>query len=444
MSQNERLALIIGADLYLIRACLRNSIKPVVVHGPGLHDWGFIEIPSEVETVFAEDTSSVESVLFSLHRAGLADREFICIHTGDEKALVTVAALAKVLGISVAVDTDVALRFRDKWLQKKTLSEAGIEVAKFHLIEDVYHPDLAGIADFDKAVLKPIAGAGARNTSVVQGREELIAKCAEYSRSGMPQRTFVLEEFMPGDEWIVDGVVFDGELRFFSVSTYGEPCLSTVELNRALQVEVLDPIIDAGVYELARSVAENTLQTLGLHRGVFHMELFYQAETGKLVFGECAARTGGILQPEIVEAKFGVDLAVAAICCAAGIDPQIEPSIRPDTVGSTYLNNRPGILVGYPSPAEVRALPGVEYLRLELPYGFRMADALASTTEAVGSVVLSGSTKEEFRSRRDFLAQWFDERLVVVPAHATNRELREWQRANWPDSVSSFSTYSDD
>lgn len=443
MSQNQPSALIIGADPYLIRACLRMDIKPVVVHGPGLFDWGFIEIPDGVETFFAEDTSSVESVLFGLHRAGLGAREFSCVHTGDEYALVTVAALGKVLGASISVEPDVAVRFRDKWLQKRTLTEAGIAVAKSHLIEDIHHLDPATVEEFDRAVLKPIAGAGTMNTSIVEGRAGLMSKCAEHRRKGTSQRTFVLEEFMPGDEWIADGVVFDGELQFLSVSTYGEPCLNTVDFNRALQVEVFDPLGDAAAYELARSVVEPALRALGLRRGTFHMELFHQPDTGRLVFGECAARTGGLLQPELIEAKFGLDMAVAGLRCAAGDDPRIEPSVRPDTVGSTYLNNRPGVLVSYPTPAEVLALPGVEYLRLELPYGFRMADGLASTTEAVGQVVLSGHTREEFRSRRDSLTKWFDDRLVVVPAHASYPELRRWQKENWPDSFSSFSTYSD-
>ncbi|MGW6913307.1 ATP-grasp domain-containing protein [Kitasatospora sp. NPDC054939] len=444
MSQNQPSALIIGADPYLIRACLRNGITPVVVHGPGVHDWGFIRIPDGVETVFAEDTSSVESVLFGLHRAGLADRAYRFVHTGDEMALVTVAALGSVLDAPVAVEADVAVRFRDKWLQKQTLAAAGIEVAASRLIEDIHHLDPATVEDFDRAVLKPVAGAGTKNTSVVEGRAALITRCAELRDRGVPQRTFVLEEFVPGDEWIVDGVVHDGELRFFSVSTYGEPCLSTVDENRALRVEVLDPDQDAAAYRLARSVAEPALRALGLRRGTFHMELFHQSDTGRLVFGECAARTGGLLQPELVEAKFGVDLAVAGIRCAAGTDPRVEPSVRPGTVGSTYLNNRPGILVGYPTPAEVRALPGVEYLRLELPYGFRMADALGSTTEAVGQVVLHGRTREEFRDRRDSLARWFDERLIVVPAHASYPELRRWQQEHWPESVSTFGTYADD
>ncbi len=444
MSKNQASALIIGADPYLIRACLRNEIRPVVVYGPGLHNWGFIQIPSEVETIFAEDTSSVESVLSSLHRAGLADREFVCIHTGDEMALVAVAALAKVLDISVAVDTHVALLFRDKWLQKKTLSAVGVDVAKSQVIEDIYHPDLAGIADFDKAVLKPIAGAGTRNTSVVQGREGLIEACEEYRRLGVLQRTFVLEEFMAGNEWMVDGVVFDGELQFLSVGTYAEPCLTALNSNRGLQLERFDPTADAGFYDLARPVVEAALRALGLNRGVFHMELFYQEETGKLVFGECAARTGGGLIHESVEYKFGVDLSEAAIRCAAGVDPQVKPSIRPEVVSTIFLSSRPGVLVGYPSPAEVGALSGVEYVRLEYPYGFHFADAVGDTAEGVGQVMLSGSTREELRKRRDFLTQWFDERLVVVPAHATNQELRSWQKTNWPESASSFSTYSND
>ncbi|AWS43624.1 hypothetical protein [Streptosporangium sp. 'caverna'] len=144
-----------------------------------------------------------------------------------------------------------------------------------------------------------------------------------------------------------------------------------------------------------------------------------------------------------MEYKFGVDLGEAAVLCTAGIDPQIKPLVRPETVGSTFLASRPGILMEYPSPAEVWALPGVEHVRLELPYGARMADA-ADTIAGVGQVVVSGSTREEFHSRCDFLTQWFDERLVVAPAEATNQDLRAWQKTHWPESASFFPTYSND
>ncbi|KQV13812.1 acetyl-CoA carboxylase biotin carboxylase subunit family protein [Kitasatospora sp. Root107] len=441
MSEDQPSALLVGTDVYAMRACLRTGIKPYVVHGPHLNDWGSMELPEGAVGIFAEDPTSIESILFSLRRAGATEREFLFVQTSDEEALVTVAALAKVLDLPTPVEADIALHFRDKWLQKQIVSAAGVDVAASQVIEDIQHLDPAGLADFGRAVLKPLAGAGTRNTSVVGSREELVATCQEYRRRGVPQRTFVLEEFITGDEWMVDGVVFDGELQFLSVGSYVEPCLTAVDSNRVLQLERFDPTADAGVYDLARPVVAAALRALGLRRGVFHMELFHQQDTGRLVFGECAARTGGGLIHESVEYKFGVDLGAAAIRCAAGVDPQVEPKVRPDSVSTIFLAGRPGTLIGRPSPAEIRALPGVEHVRLDLPYGFRMADSVADTTEGVGQVMLSGRTREEVRERREFLTQWFDERLTVVPTHADYPELRRWQQANWPDSVSPFGTY---
>lgn len=442
MSQEEPSALVVGTDPYAIRACLRNGITPYVVHGPHLNDWGYMQLPDGAVGIFTEDPTSIESILFSLNRTGANEKRFRFLQTSDEESLVTVAALARILDLPTAVEVDVAPLFRDKWQQKQIIAAAGLDVGGSTVIEDIHHLDLSALPEFDKAVLKPIAGAGTRNTSVVRGHLELVATCDEYRRDGVPQRTFVLEEFTSGDEWMADGVVFDGELQFLSVGSYVEPCLTAVDANRVLQLERFDPTDDAHAYVLARPVVTAALKALGLKRGVFHMELFHQEDTGRLLFGECAARTGGGLISESVEFKFGVDLGDAAIRCAEGIDPQVKPSIRPESVSSIFLANRPGTLVGYPSLDEVRALAGVEHVRLDLPYGFQMGDAVQDTTQCVGQVLLSGRTREEVRSRRDFVTRWFDERLVVVPAHATYPELRRWQEANWPDTASHFGTYS--
>ncbi|MBD0695418.1 hypothetical protein [Streptomyces sp. CBMA123] len=439
--QDRPSALLIGTDAYAMRACLRNGITPYVVHGPHLNDWGYLTLPDGAVGVFAEDPTSIESILLALRRTGAADHPFRFLQTSDEEALVTAAALARILGLPTAVDADTAPNFRDKWLQKQLVAAAGLDVGGSWVIEDIHHLDPSAVPEFDQAVLKPIAGAGTRNTSVVRGRGDLIATCAEYRRRGVPQRTFVLEEFTPGEEWMADGVVFDGELRFLSVGTYLEPCLTAVDANRVLQLERFDPTEDAPAFALARPVVAAALRALGLRQGVFHMELFHQPDTGRLLFGECGARTGGGLISESVEFKFGVDLGEAAIRCAEGIDPDLKPSVRPESVSTLFLANRPGILVGYPSPDEIRALPGVEHVRLDLPYGFRTGDAVEDTTQGVGQVMLSGRTREEVGSRREFLTRWFDERLVVVPAHATYPELRGWQQANWPGTASTFRTY---
>jgi biotin carboxylase len=257
---------------------------------------------------------------------------------------------------------------------------------------------------------------------VIRSREDLAAAGAAMRRDRAPARTFVLEEFVDGAEWAVDGVVFDGTLQFLSVAAYSQPCLIVVSSGSVMRIET-------------------ALGALGLRSGVFHMELFVPADGRPPVFGECAARPGGALLHEMVEYKFGVALGRAAVMTTAGIDPTITPSIRCETVGAVFLPSKPGVIVSYPTPAEVAALPGVEYVRLECPYGSRVDEHSANSSEGIGQVMLSGRTLEEFRDRCAFLTGWFDERVLAVPPEASPAELRVWQAAHWPDTETRFTPY---
>jgi biotin carboxylase len=256
---------------------------------------------------------------------------------------------------------------------------------------------------------------------VIRSREDLAAAGAAMRRDRAPARTFVLEEFVDGAEWAVDGVVFDGTLQFLSVAAYSQPCLTVVSSGSVMRIENLDPAGSAAAYDLVRPTVETALGALRLRSGVFHMELFVPADGRPPVFGECAARPGGALLHEMVEYKFGVALGRAAVMTTAGIDPTITPSIRCETVGAVFLPSKPGVIVSYPTPAEVAALPGVEYVRLECPYGSRVDEHSANSSEGIGQVMLSGRTLEEFRDRCAFLTGWFDERVLAVPPEASRQ-----------------------
>lgn len=70
-----------------------------------------------------------------------------------------------------------------------------------------------------------------------------------------------------------------------------------------------------------------------------------------------------------------------------------------------------------------------------------LKESLAETWQRVGRVLVTGSTPEEFRARRDGVVRWFDERLVVVPPGVSPAELRTWQAAHWPDTDSRLDAY---
>lgn len=163
------------------------------------------------------------------------------------------------------------------------------------------------------------------------------------------------------------------------------------------------------------------------------MELFHDAETGTLTFGECAARRGGALVHEEVQAKFGVHLGEGALFGALGRKPEIEVKVRPETIGGTYLMGRPGTLFHCPSPKDMSALDGVEYVRVESAFGASLSSAVGSTNVRIAQVLVSASSEEALLRRFEELRVWFDERLLIAPSGPMSG-LRAWQRENWPDA----------
>ncbi|MGW5401761.1 hypothetical protein [Streptomyces sp. NPDC003952] len=422
--------LIVGLDRYGMRACVRLGLDTTVICGAASWDEGHIAVPDEVTVLLVDDHTSPEAVLMALDRAGLTGPAFDAVYTTDEDSLVMVGLLARHLGLPFT-PPDIAVRFRDKSVQKREIRAAGIATAGAEVIEDVH--DVAAIdrLPFERAVLKPVAGAATERTSVVTSAAELHRRGDEYRRQATPQRTFVLEQFVRGEEWIADGVLYQGELLFHALGRYGDPCLTAVDTGTPLHFRHFDPAADAWAHDLALPVIKASLEALGLRDGMFHLELFHDPDTGTLTFGECAARRGGALVQEVVQAKFNVDLAECAIQLALGRRPELDVKIRPAVVGGAYLTAGAGLLLDCPSAAEVSALPGVEFVRIERPVG-EHAPEVAGTGQRVGQFMVMADSAEELQGRFAEVWDWFRTRLVVVPDGLKGRELRALQEVLRP------------
>ncbi|MFI8106526.1 acetyl-CoA carboxylase biotin carboxylase subunit family protein [Streptomyces sp. NPDC086023] len=431
-NDNRPLVLLLGSARYTVEACVRLGIDAVIVSGARENDAG-LAAHGQPTVLRVDDQASPEAVLGALHRAGLAQRTFDAVVTSDEFALVTAGLIAEHLGCR-AIDARTALRFRDKYLQKALVAEAGIDTARVRVIEDVH--DVSAVTELPStsAVLKPVAGASTRLTAVVDSVAELHELSHRYRAAGTSERTFVLEEFIGGEEWIADGIVFDGEVLFWSLGAYGDPCLTALDEGVPLWMRRIDPDTEQWRYEKAEPVVLGALRALGLTHGVFHMELFHDPVTGRLAFGECGARRGGAFIQEEVQAKFGVDLGEAMLLCALGRRPELNVKVRPGIVGAAYLPGRPGVLIDLPSAADLMALPGVAYARVEVPVGTVWSGGAAGTDQRAAQILAVAGSEAELRQRFAEARQWFDERLIVAPHPATPRELRSWQRNTWPQS----------
>ncbi len=421
----------LGTDRYTMRACVEHGIDAVVICGPAGRDNGFVPVPEGLRALPVDEQSGVDAIMTALHRAGLGRHRFTGIQTSDEWALIPASLLAPHLGCEF-LDPATAVRFRDKSLQKHRVRSAGLKTARVTVVDDIH--DVSGIEElpYPKAVLKPIAGAATMHTSVIGSVADLRARSEACRRAKSAQRTFVIEEFIAGDEWVADGFVFDGELEFCSIGTYADPCLVAVDRNLPGSIRRFDPERDEACFSRSLPVVRGVLRALGLRSGVFHMELFHDQETGEITFSECAARRGGGMIHEELQAKFGVNLGESAVLCAIGRRPEPPAKVDPRVIGGAYLQGHPGILVRCPTPAEVTERPGVLFARIERPYGMRLAGELTGTNDRLGQILLAADSEAEFTRLLAEVRAWFGERVVVIPEGATNRELRAWQREHWP------------
>jgi biotin carboxylase len=422
--------LLVGADPYLMRACGDLGVDAVVVSGPSARDAG-VPIPASVRSVFVEDQRSPEAVLAGLYRAGLGAHRFDAVVSVAEYALVFAAVLARVLECR-GPDPATAVRLRDKWLQKELVRGAGLATARTLVIEDIHLPETLPELPWERAVLKPVTGVGTRLTTVVRDQAGLRSAAASFARRDRRTRTFILEEFIEGEEWLVDGLVRDGKVVFRSVAAYGQPCLSAVQNRQPLTFRRFDPEADRDAFGLADPVVAGAVEALGLREGLFHMELFHR--DGEIHFSECAARRGSALVQEEVHCKFDVDLSEEAVRAALGLAPRLEVRVRPETVGATYLNGRPGVLLSRPSRSEVLARDGVCYVQHDTPLGSVIPEELSDTSTQIGQVVLTAASPEQFDGRVEALLKWYDDRLVIAPCDLTPRALRAWEHATWPEA----------
>jgi biotin carboxylase len=417
----------------LIRACERLGVDAVVVYGQALADAGVVSIPDHMTGLFAEDYTNPEAVLGALLRAGLDRRHYAAVISANEYTMVLGALLATFLGCR-GLPVDVAVRYRDKALQKRLVKAAGVPTADCQVIEDIQKYENLPELISSPMVLKPVAGVGTRLTTVVGSSDDLQAAARRIAATS-DQRTFLLETFTDGDEVIVDGLVRGGELVFHSMGYYPEPCLSVVEQQAAMTYGRFDPVMDKDLFEEGAALAAQVIGALGMTDGVFHLEAFRPKDGGPLVFGECAARRGAAMIFEEILWKFNVDMAEEALRAALGWPPRLDVKVRPGAVGTTNLLAPPGVLFSCPSVADITSRPGAIYARIEFPLGATMRDRIPDAASRLGQVLVTVDEPGQLAARFAEIRDWFASQLVVAPAKVPNRVLRAWQRDTWPASM---------
>ena len=117
---------------------------------------------------------------------------------------------------------------------------------------------------------------------------------------------YLLEQFVAGDVFHVDSIVWDRQVVFQAMHQYGAAALPGGARRRHLHDEVrarTDP-----AWAALETINRDVLTTFGIVRGVAHTEFIRSAADGRFLFLETSARVGGAFIVDLVEAETGLNL----------------------------------------------------------------------------------------------------------------------------------------
>ena len=246
--------------------------------------------------------------------------------------------------------------FRDKLAMRGQARDRGIPVPDFC---PVFHHD--NLRTFMREVpgpwlLKPRTNASAIGIRSIAGPDDLWPILEEL---GDLQSHYLLERFVAGEVFHVEGVSWAGKVLFNAPCKYGRPPFETMHRGGVFTTRTLDPASDDAV--ALEVLHTRLLAALHLEAGVTHTEFIKSAADGRFYFLETAARVGGAYIAELVEAATGLnpwaEWARLEVAACRGTDYRL-PKLRQDFAGSaiTLARQTAPDLSGYTDPEIVLRL----------------------------------------------------------------------------------------
>jgi biotin carboxylase len=292
----------------------------------------------------------------------------------DAKMLPLAARLAGELGLAHN-SVDAVIAAADKAIQRRLWAEAGVAQPRFYVIAaDACEPHLveAARALGFPCIAKPVSLSASRGVLRVDDDAGLLAAVREIrailaQTSGGDQQPILLEEYVPGWEVSIDGLLTNGSLAVTAV--FDKP--DTPEGPTFEETLLVTPCrLPESTLTAAIDLAERAARALGLLHGPIHAELRIDRRAGQArpVMLELAARSiGGLCSRSL---RFLGDMSLEMMILLNALGGTVVASPPPGVAGVLMLPvERAGVLESVGGQEEALAVPGITGLSITIPMG---------------------------------------------------------------------------
>jgi biotin carboxylase len=330
-----------------------------------------------------------------LARTGPVD----AIVAADTPMLALAAAIAARLGLA-GNPVDAVLAATDKAEQRRRWAAGAVTQPAFRIVPAAAGEDSVAAAAAQvgfPCVVKAVSLSASQG--ILRAGDQASAAAAAWRIRRVLEQArrpgdepLIIEEYVPGPELSIDGILTAGELTVTAVFDKPDtPDGPTFEETLLVTPSRLPgPVLAAAI-----ATAGQAARALGLRYGPIHAELRIDDRGGTLTpaMVELAARSIGGLCSRALRFSGGVTLEEMVLASALGLSP--SPGRLARAAGVLMLPvERPGVLRAVEGRADAAAVPGITGLTITIPAG-QLVRPLPDGDRYLGFIFAEGDTPAE-------------------------------------------------
>lgn len=353
---------------------------------------------------------------------------FTHVFTRNEDLVLRAGYIRTLLGISTGLNADSVPFFREKVKMKERAAQQGFPVPPFARL---YSPsDL--IMFIEKygypVVIKPTLGCATSGLQLLKTPEEL----EKYLSSTLFQMLdtnerldlvgeFLVEGYMKGAMYHVDGVAKNGVLEYVWPFSYLHTCLSFSQEGSAYGNQYIPK--SEPIHERLLQTAQRLLKTLPASKDglVFHLELYENLDENRkpedeFVLCEIAARAPGASITHLIDmVSFdgGKTESFARLAFRASASLPIKNKIEQDPnycVTDLIIPRKPGKIMFMPRECPIKELTYIPIADVDKPTEYKKFDV--NSINSACRFIAETRTREEGQKLVEEGLKWFQETYI--------------------------------
>ena len=287
------------------------------------------------------------------------------IVAADDDGVIPAALASAALGLR-SNDVEAVRAARDKHRMREVLAAAGVAGPRFRLVSAKENPSRIAASLFYPCVLKPrslSASRGVIRTDDPESFERAFGRVARIL-AGEQDDAILVEEFIPGNEVAVEGLLTDGTLRVLAIYDKPDP-LDGPFFEETIYVT--PSRWPAAVQEAAAACVQRVARELGLSHGPVHAEVRLNA-SGPVILEAAPRSIGGHCSRTL---RFGEGVSLEELILRHALGLEVSGMERESSAAGVMMIPAPGagILESVSGREAAAAVPGVEEVEIAIPPG---------------------------------------------------------------------------